>query len=58
MNKVEEFRHRARLCRRMAAHALSPEFDVRYRQLADVWEHLADERLAFFVSEEKSPPKH
>ena len=35
----------------MAAHALSPEFDVRYMQLAEVWEQLADERLAYFVAD-------
>jgi hypothetical protein len=56
MDKVEEFRHRARLCRRMATVALSPEFGARYMQLAEVWEQLADERLTYFVADEPPDP--
>ncbi|HEX3652366.1 MAG TPA: hypothetical protein VHU18_06040 [Rhizomicrobium sp.] len=49
MNKVREFRRRARECRIAAARAGSSELKGHYDQLAGVWEKLADERLAFFV---------
>ncbi|HEX3944406.1 MAG TPA: hypothetical protein VHW69_09995 [Rhizomicrobium sp.] len=51
MNKVREFRQRARECRISAARAANQELKGHYEQLAGVWEKLADERLAFFVDE-------
>jgi hypothetical protein len=49
MDKVREFRQRARECRVSAARAASSELKGHYEQLADIWEKLADERLAFFI---------
>jgi hypothetical protein len=51
MNKVREFRQRARECRISAARAANNELKGHYDQLADIWEKLADERLAFFVDD-------
>jgi hypothetical protein len=51
MNKVREFRQRARECRVSAARAASQELKGHYEQLADIWEKLADERLAFFIDD-------
>jgi hypothetical protein len=49
MDKVREFRTRARECRIAAARAGSHDLKGHYDELAEVWEKLADERLAFFI---------
>jgi hypothetical protein len=49
LRKVQEFRQRARECRVAAAKAPNGELRIHYQNLANVWEKLADERLAFFV---------
>jgi hypothetical protein len=56
MDKVQQLRHRAGECRVKAHRALSPDIGAYYRQLAAVWEKLADERLAYFVP--KDPKSH
>lgn len=53
MDKVRELRNRARECRVAAARASDHELRGHYEQLADVWEKLADERLAFFIDDGK-----
>jgi hypothetical protein len=49
MDKVREFRQRARECRVAGARASDEELKGHYDQLAGVWEKLADERVAFFI---------
>lgn len=48
MDRVREFRKRAKECRRAASNA-APEIRTHYEGMADVWEKLAEERLTFFV---------
>jgi hypothetical protein len=49
MDKVREFRRRARECRIAAERAGTDDLKGHYKQLAGVWEKLADERVAFFI---------
>jgi hypothetical protein len=49
VQKVREFRKRARECRASAARAPNAELKTHYDELAVVWDKLAEERLAFFV---------
>jgi len=49
VQKVKEFRKRARECRESAARAPNAELKRHYEELAVVWEKLAKERLDFFV---------
>ncbi|HEY1962008.1 MAG TPA: hypothetical protein VGG69_06295 [Rhizomicrobium sp.] len=49
MRKVQQFRRRARECRVAALRSSTGELRSHYENLAEVWEKLADERLAFFV---------
>ena len=50
MDKVREFRQRARECR-IAAHRTRPDLKVHYENLAAIWDKLAEERLTFFVED-------
>jgi hypothetical protein len=52
MDKVQQYRQRAGECRTMAAMAPNADIREHYLQLANVWDQLADERLAFFVQKE------
>jgi len=49
MEKVRQFRRRARECRVLAAKASTPEFQEDFQEMAAIWEKLADERMTFFV---------
>lgn len=49
VQKVREFRQRAKECREFAAKASNADLKKHYEELATVWEKLAKERLAFFV---------
>ena len=53
MRKVQQFRQRARECRVAANRSATNELRSHYENLADVWEKLADERLAFFIEHPK-----
>ena len=53
MDKVKEFRDRAGECRTMAVTAQTDEIREHYLQLARVWDQLADERLGFFLEQER-----
>ena len=59
MDKVKEFRQRAGECRTMAVTAQTGEIREHYLQLAQVWDQLADERIAFFAErgEQQKKPK-
>jgi hypothetical protein len=48
MQKVEQYRRRAEECLEMA-RAAAPELQTHYQALAEMWERLAEERLAFFA---------
>jgi len=56
MDKVRELRERAGECRTLAVTAPTAEIREHYLQLANVWDQLADERLAFFVAGKDLPP--
>ena len=49
MQKVHEYRKRAAECRDLSRNAPTTESREHYRQLAEIWDRLADERLSFFV---------
>jgi hypothetical protein len=49
MEKVRQFRRRARECRVIAAKASTPELQGHFQEMAAIWEKLADERMTFFV---------
>ena len=49
MQKVREFRKRAKECRESAASATNADLKRHYEELATVWDKLAKERLDFFV---------
>jgi hypothetical protein len=49
MEKVREFRRRARECRVISAKASTPELQGHFREMAAIWDKLADERMTFFV---------
>ena len=49
MQKVREYRHRAQECRQLGNKAVQPELRAHYERMADIWDKLAEERLAFFV---------
>jgi hypothetical protein len=48
MDKVNEYRHRAEECRKLAT-STPLELRVHYQELAAMWDRLADERVTFFV---------
>lgn len=54
MNKVRQFRKRAKECRDSAAKAV-PQIRAHYEEMADVWEKLADQRVTFFDTAEAEP---
>ena len=54
MRKVQQFRQRARECRVAANRSANNELRSHYDNLAEVWEKLADERLAFFLEHPKT----
>lgn len=49
MKKVQEFRKRANECRDLSVKAPGADMREHYRNLAEMWDRLADERLDFFV---------
>jgi Skp family chaperone for outer membrane proteins len=49
VQKVREFRRRAKECRESAAKATNAELKQHYEDIAAVWDKLAEERLEFFV---------
>jgi hypothetical protein len=57
MEKVNEFRQRAGECRTLAVTAKTAEIREHYQQLAQVWDQLADERLAFFLEQDERRKK-
>jgi hypothetical protein len=50
MDKVRAFRNRAAECRQQAAASTHPAVQQTYVDLAQMWDRLAQERLAFFVA--------
>jgi hypothetical protein len=50
MQKVRELRQRAVECREMAATAKPSDVQAHYEEMARIWDKLAQERLAFFVT--------
>jgi hypothetical protein len=50
MDKVQEYQRRAAECRSLAAMGSSAETGAHYEYLAVMWDKLAEERLAFFVT--------
>jgi hypothetical protein len=61
MNKVRQFRKRAKECRDSAASA-GPQIRAHYEEMAEVWDKLADQRVTFFDTEkadnvERSSPR-
>ncbi|HXR95956.1 MAG TPA: hypothetical protein VN718_08755 [Rhizomicrobium sp.] len=52
MDKVHEFRNRARECRELALNSAADAIREQYFQLAHIWERLAEERLQFFAAGE------
>jgi hypothetical protein len=50
MDKVQEYRRRAAECRRLSTQASVSDLRKHYESLAEIWEKLAEERLAFFVT--------
>jgi hypothetical protein len=50
MDKVQQFRKRAVECRSLAMQGTTAEIKGHYQQLANMWDKLAEERLAFFIS--------
>lgn len=54
VQKVREFRRRAKECRESAAKARTSELKQHYETLASVWDRLAKERLDFFVQHPES----
>jgi len=57
MDKVEELRHRAAECRRMAAATANLELKAHYERLAVIWDKLARERQTYFVKNESGAPE-
>ena len=49
MQKVRDFRQRAKECRDLAARATSADLKTHYENMAHIWDKLAQERLTFFV---------
>lgn len=49
MQKVQEYRKRAKECRDLALKGPTQELRDHYAALAEIWEKLAAERLDFFV---------
>jgi len=47
MDKVTEYEHRSLECRDLAAKAPTAEIRNHYLSLADIWQHLAEERRTF-----------
>lgn len=52
MKKLEEYRKRARECRDLSIKAPAAEMREHYRNLAEMWDRLAEERLSFFASQD------
>jgi hypothetical protein len=52
MKKVEEYRKRAKDCRELSEKGPSAEIQEHYRNLAEMWDKMAEERLTFFVSKD------
>lgn len=52
MKKVQEFRTRAAECRVMSVKGPTPEIREHYRNLAYMWDRLAEQRLALFISKD------
>lgn len=55
MDKVCEFRHRAGNCRELAETSSTVTIRNHYAHIARIWDKLADERLAFFVTGAPAP---
>ncbi len=49
MKKVQDFRKRAAECRELSTRASTPEIREHYRNLGEIWDRLAEERLRFFI---------
>lgn len=49
MEKVREFRAKAKGCREHAEKAMDPSIKEHFLRSADLWEKLAEEHLNFFV---------
>lgn len=49
MQKVREFRQRAKECRDLGARAVGDDLKKHYENMANIWDKLAQERLTFFV---------
>jgi hypothetical protein len=49
MEKVREYRTRAAECRVLSVKGPTPEIRELYRNLADMWDQLTDQRVPFFV---------
>jgi hypothetical protein len=49
MKKVQEYRERASQCRELSELGPNAEIREHYRNLADMWDKMAGERLTFFV---------
>lgn len=47
MKKIQEFRRRASDCRGLSMRGITPEVRQHYRELAEMWDRLADERRDF-----------
>lgn len=56
MKKVEEFRKRAIECRNLSTRAASPDLREHFKNLSNMWERLAEERVTYFA--EPEPAKH
>ena len=52
MKKLQEFRKRASECRDMSVKGPNAEMREHYRNLAEMWDRLADEREAYFISDD------
>jgi hypothetical protein len=50
MDKVQQFRRRAAECREEATRSTTADVRQNYIGLAEMWDRLAEERLAFFVA--------
>lgn len=54
MDKVNQYRRRAAECRDLALGPTMADVRQNYADLADMWDRLADERLAFFEPTEEA----
>ena len=52
MEKVQEYRTRAAECRVMSVKAPTPEIREHYRNLAEMSDRLAEQRLTIFITKD------